>query len=96
MKRINLTETVVMLVFAAFFIGISYSLPQTKGNPNPNPPDTTLIIITDTLGDNHPPDTVYVTEAYQCLGLTKEGKQCKHRTRNPNRYCYQHQAQVPR
>jgi len=29
----------------------------------------------------------------QCIGYTKKGKQCKHRTSIGNGYCYQHTAQ---
>ena len=32
----------------------------------------------------------------QCLGYTKLGLRCLHKTRNTNKYCYQHLEQVPK
>ena len=30
----------------------------------------------------------------RCIGITKNGAQCKRKTKNRNRYCYQHQNQI--
>jgi hypothetical protein len=50
--------------------------------------DYTVQIIGEAYGcfDNVP-------RAYQCIGLTNAGAQCKHLTDNPSGYCWQHEDQ---
>lgn len=67
-------------------------------NPNAAKPDNLQEILdkkTSYQIDNID-EEVLLDNSTQCLGFTKKGLRCLHKTQNTNRYCYQHLEQVPK